>query len=57
MQESRQPSLGWLAYLAAAAPVTAGIDELALVDTDETIKASYRYKSKAPATDTPESMA
>jgi len=33
----------WLANLAAAAPITAAIDELALVDTDDTIKASYRY--------------
>ena len=36
----------WLANLAAAAPITAGIDELALVDTDDTIKASYRYKKQ-----------
>ncbi len=33
----------WLAKLATAAPITAAIDELAPVDTDDTIKASYRY--------------
>ena len=37
---------GWLANLAAAAPITAGIDELALVDTDDTIKASYGYQKQ-----------
>ena len=36
----------WLANLAAAAPITAGIDELALVDTDDTIKASYGYQKQ-----------
>ena len=33
----------WLPALAATAPITTGIDELALVDIDDTIKATYGY--------------
>jgi DDE family transposase len=36
----------WLVNLAAAAPITAGIDELALVDIDDTIKATYGYRKQ-----------
>jgi DDE family transposase len=36
----------WLANLAARTPVTAGIDELALVDIDDTIKEVYGYKKQ-----------
>jgi hypothetical protein len=36
----------WLVNLAAAAPITAGIDELALVDIDDTIKATYGYQKQ-----------
>lgn len=36
----------WLVNLAAAAPITAGIDELALVDIDDTVKATYGYQKQ-----------
>lgn len=36
----------WLVNLAAAAPITAGIDELALVDIDDTIKATIGYQKQ-----------
>lgn len=35
-----------LPALAAVAPITAGIDELALVDIDDTIKATYGYQKQ-----------
>ncbi|WP_427136320.1 IS1380 family transposase [Pseudarthrobacter sp. S9] len=36
----------WLPALARAAPVTAGIDALALVDIDDTVKATYGYQKQ-----------
>ena len=36
----------WLPVLAAVAPITTGIDELALVDIDDTIKATYGYQKQ-----------
>ena len=36
----------WLPALAAVAPITAGIDDLALVDIDDTIKATYGYQKQ-----------
>ena len=47
----------WLATLAAATPIMAGIDNLALVDIDDTIKEVHGHQKQGPGSVTPVSAA